>query len=199
MAADRHATFNLNNAAVLLIDSEPTSLDMLIRTVQGFGVRSPRKAASGERARELCAGEPFDLILADTQLADMSGYDFVHELRRGGAPANASVPVLLMSAHTPASQVARSRDCGANFVVLKPLDPHVVLQRIVWIARCPRMFVTCDTYVGPDRRFRNLGPPLGLRGRREGDLSEHVGEAKEPNLSQADIDMLLPAPMRVSL
>ncbi len=42
------------------------------------------------------------------------------------------------------------------------------------------------------------GPPLGMNGRRAGDLSAHVGVALEPNMDQSDIDMLL-KPQRVAL
>jgi hypothetical protein len=60
------------------------------------------------------------------------------------------------------------------------------------------MFVESETYVGPDRRFKNTGVPVGTKGRRKGDLSADVGEAVDPNMSQDDIDNLL-KPNRVAL
>ena len=74
----------------------------------------------------------------------------------------------------------------------------VLLQRILWLTKDQREWVECETYVGPDRRVRNYGPPLGMAGRRAGDLSAHVGVALEPNMDQSDIDMLL-KPQRVAL
>ena len=43
-----------------------------------------------------------------------------------------------------------------------------------------------------------MGPPLGVKGRRKDDLSTHVGAAKDPNMDQSDIDMLL-KPMKAQL
>ena len=108
------------------------------------------------------------------------------------------MPVIMISGHAANSKVMKSRDCGASFVVTKPLTPRVLLQRLIWLANDERQFIECETYVGPDRRVRNFGPPLGMAGRRKGDLSAHVGEAVEPNLDQADIDSII-KPRRVAL
>ena len=86
----------------------------------------------------------------------------------------------------------RARDCGANFVVTKPLAPRVLLDRIAWLGRETRGFVEIgDGYVGPDRRFKAYGPPAGEAGRRRDDLPLEVGEAVESNMSQDDIDALM--------
>jgi hypothetical protein len=58
--------------------------------------------------------------------------------------------------------------------------------------------VKAEGYVGPDRRFKNLGPPLGMKGRRKDDLTGHIGKATDPNLDQMDIDMLM-KPAKVQL
>ena len=60
----------------------------------------------------------------------------------------------------------RARDCGANFILARPLSPEVLLERILWIAREKRHFISCSSYVGPDRRFHEAGPPVGMPERR---------------------------------
>ncbi|MGC5376454.1 hypothetical protein ACPXAO_23390, partial [Salmonella enterica] len=52
-------------------------------------------------------------------------------------------------------------------------------------------FVECDSFIGPDRRFKNMGPPPGTNGRRKTDVQEDLGEATAPNMSQSEIDALL--------
>ena len=61
------------------------------------------------------------------------------------------------------SKIAEVRDCGANFVVTKPFSASTLLERIVWAARDTRPFLEVGDYFGPDRRFRDLGPPAGER------------------------------------
>jgi hypothetical protein len=66
--------------------------------------------------------------------------------------------------------VTKARDCGANFIIAKPITPKIILERIIWVAQSTRLFVETETYIGPDRRFRKAAPPseYGV-GRRSGD------------------------------
>ena len=81
-----------------------------------------------------------------------------------------------------------ARDCGAHFIIAKPLTPLIVLERIIWIAKEGRKFLESDTYVGPDRRFKNVGVPKGLEGRRRDDTSIAVEEAEATSMEQGVIE-----------
>jgi DNA-binding response OmpR family regulator len=129
-------------------------------------------------------------------VGDGEEYEFLRQLRHAGDKPNSYVPVVLVSGHVRASDVARARDTGANFFVAKPLTPNVLLQRILWVARDKRPFVEVGRYIGPDRRFKFEGPPVGSDGRRDCDLKSPLGGAEEPNLSQNEIDMMI-KPQRV--
>ena len=189
---------NLEHITVLLIDDNPQALDILSSVVQGFGVKEQIRCGSAVEAAEVMKTRLVDLILVDCAMPEMDGYDFVRWLRRETPRPACLAPVIMLTGHAAPSKVKKSRDCGASFVVTKPLTPGVLLQRILWLATDEREFVEGAIYVGPDRRVRNFGPPLDDPGRRAGDLSTHVGEAVEANMDQTDIDMLI-KPMRVSL
>lgn len=189
---------NLARSTVLLVDHNQKSLDMLSSIFHGFGVKQQIKRGSTAEAVEVVETRDIDLILIDCSMPGMDGYDFTRWLRRETPAPVRYTPVIMLTGHAAQSKVHKGRDCGASFVVTKPLTPNVLLQRILWLAGDEREFVECDTYVGPDRRVRNFGPPMGLTGRRQGDLSAHVGEASEANMDQSDIDMMM-KPMRVSL
>lgn len=189
---------NLARSTVLLVDHNQKSLDMLSSIFQGFGVKQQIKRATTAEAVSTMETRDVDLILIDCSMPEMDGYDFTRWLRRETAPPIRYTPVILLTGHAAQSRVQKGRDCGASFVVTKPLTPTVLLKRILWLGGDERSFVECDTYVGPDRRVRNFGPPVGLRGRRSGDLSEHVGAATEANMDQSAIDMMM-KPMKVAL
>lgn len=192
------ARINLAHAAVLLVDDNPQALDILSSIVQSFGVREQVKCGSALVAVEVIRKRPVDLVLIDCAMPEMDGFDFVRWLRREGGEHAAYTPVIMLTGHAAQSSVQKSRDCGASFIIAKPLTPRVLLQRILWLSRDEREFIESEAYVGPDRRVRNFGPPLGLAGRRKGDLSTHVGLAQEDNMDQSAIDMMM-KPMRVSL
>ena len=189
---------NLEHISVLLIDDNLQALDILSSVVQGFGVKEQIRSSSAVEATDVIRKRLVDLILVDCAMPEMDGYDFIHWLRREAPTQARQTPVIMLTGHAAASKVHKSRDCGASFVVTKPLTPAVLLQRIVWLSTDEREFIQSETYVGPDRRVRNMGPPLNVAGRRKGDLSTHVGEAVEANMDQSDIDSLF-KPRRVAL
>lgn len=194
-AAER---INLGESTVLLIDDNARSLDLLSSLFHGFGVKEQIKCESAAAAVEVLKRRPVDLVLVDCSMPDMDGYDLTRWIRRETEAPLRYIPIIMLTGHAAQSQIYKSRDTGASFVVAKPLTPKVLLKRILWLGSDEREFVECESYVGPDRRVRNFGPPLGMPGRRAGDLSTHVGEPAEANMDQADIDMLM-KPRRVAL
>jgi len=160
---------NLEKASVMLL-SGPPGMELLTRVFQGFGVRSPYRCFDRAKAMEVCREADLDLIVCDGSLPDGATYDFIAELRRSDLEPNRFVPILVVQGHTPLDQIHKARDCGVNFVVAKPITPRLLLERVLWIAQESRPFIELDGYVGPDRRFQNLGPPGGPgTGRRRSD------------------------------
>ncbi|PLR18915.1 two-component system response regulator [Caulobacter zeae] len=182
---------NLERATVLVLDDNGASLDILSGVVSGFGVRTLHRAESVKDAQALVKIHTFDLIISDVQMPEVDGYEFIQWLRREAPEQNRYVPVILVTGHTRISQVFKNRDAGSNFTVAKPITPKILLERIFWVAREERAFIECDTYIGPDRRFKHEGPPPGTDGRRKDDLQGEVGNAQEPNMSQEEINNLM--------
>ena len=199
MALQDGEKINLEKASIMLIDANNQGLDILAQMFAGFGARTPHRCSSAEEAQPLLRKIDVDLIVVEADLpGEMDGYDFVHWLRRSGLPQYAFSSVMLISGHTRRENVARARDCGANFILVKPISPSILLQRVVWVAKENRQFVECEAYVGPDRRFKNAGPPPGIKPRRHDDIRTRLGIATAPNMGQDEIDNLM-QPTKVSL
>jgi CheY-like chemotaxis protein len=190
------ARINLERAVVLIVQHSEPEMEVIRQMFGGFGVRRVLRAANQTEARQYLDREPIDLVLIENNLPGQDGCDFVREIRRNDGQ-NRMTSLILMSGHCRKDTVIRGRDCGANFFVAKPLTPRVMMERILWSALDLREFIEAPNYVGPDRRFKNLGPPLGEKGRRSTDLSAHVGEATAPNMDQATIDALF-NPVRIT-
>jgi CheY-like chemotaxis protein len=195
---DKKTRLNLDQARVLLLEEPQPGADILTQVFFGYGVRNPVRCDSPQEAMMRLEEETFELIVCDGDMSEGRAYDFVMRLRRSALEPNRYCPVILLSGHTPSAYVEKARDCGANFVVAKPIRPMVLLERIVWVCGDNRIFVELDSYVGPDRRFQFLGPPPGVEGRRKGDR-EDLGQASTPNLSQDEIDGVFSKPQRVDL
>ncbi|MBL8536674.1 MAG: response regulator [Hyphomonadaceae bacterium] len=194
---DPNTRLNLSKASVLLVESSQHSADVLAQIMKGFGVSEVHRALASDAAEKMLRAKTFDLIVIDPTVSDGDGYRMLQELRHSSG-ANAYVPVVLISGHVRAQDVARARDTGANFFVTKPITPNTLLQRILFVAKDKRPFVQVGNYIGPDRRFKFEGPPPGSDGRRENDLKSPLGDADEPNMSQNEIDMMI-KPQRVMI
>ena len=196
-ASPSKTRYNLENAKVLIVEPNSHGMEILCQILSGFGVRNPVRAGTAEDAMNVVRKHELDLILCEAQLEGEDGYDFVQWLRHSKIDPNNVTSVIIISGHTQASKVHKARDCGANFILAKPLTPKVVMDRIIWVAKENRSFIECDSYLGPDRRFHSIGPPPNTEGRRADDLPLEVGDATEPNMSQDDIDAML-QPKRIA-
>jgi CheY-like chemotaxis protein len=181
--------FNLSAAAVLLLDPTPLGMSILVQIVTGFGARTLYRCATAAEAREVLQREQIDIALIDAFSPSGEGYELVEWLRRSAPELNRYTPVLLTEGHTRMSDVARARDCGANFLVKRPLSPVAMLERIVWVSKEGRGFVLDDNYVGPDRRFKTTPMPNGGR-RRE----DRVTTIEEPGVDEPGAEQSGDAP-----
>ncbi|KQS56117.1 two-component system response regulator [Brevundimonas sp. Leaf363] len=152
---------NLNGAVTMVIDDTPFSLDLTAQALLGFGIQTKYTCHSAAKAIEILEDSKVDLILVDTEMPGMDGYEFVRWLRRSGLEPNAFAPVILTGAHVRRSRVTDARDCGANFLITKPFSAAALLERIVWVARDQRPFLELGDYMGPDRRIRDGKAPEG--------------------------------------
>lgn len=191
-------SFNLSQFSALIVDSDVHAVELLSGMLRAFGLHQQTTVPSGADAiTKLSGGTSFGLVLCESELSDMPGAEFVRQFRQQPDRLARFAPVIVLTGHTPLSNISALRDCGAHCVVKKPLSPNILFDRIVWAAESSRNFIECDGYVGPDRRFRNIPPADGIW-RRSTDLTSAVGEANEPNLSQAEVDSFL-RPMKVSI
>lgn len=179
----------LNGVSTLVVDDDQFGIDLLTQMLRGFGMDQTRVVNTAQEARSALDSHTFDLCICSSLLSDQSGADFVKWVRRRKPPGR-FIPILVLTAYSQMHTVTTVRDAGANMVIKKPVSPRVLYDRIAWAARPARPFIETSSYIGPDRRFKYLGPPDGI-GRRETDLSGDLGDALEPNMSQAEIDALV--------
>lgn len=164
---DPKTWINLERTSVLLVDSNPQGAQILRQLLLGFGVRAPIHCDTGAEAQEVLRTNEIDLLICDDGLADISAYDLVRWLRRSKLEPNAFVSSIIVCGHVRRTEVQKARDCGANFLLTKPISTQILMERVLWVAREKRPFLDTGEYLGPDRRFQDLGPPKGGGRRRD--------------------------------
>ena len=149
------AIFNLESAVTMVVDDSAFSLELTTQALLGFGIKTRYVCHSAAEAMEILADQDIDLLVVDADMPGTSGYELVRWLRRANLEPNSFTPVILMAPHVRRRNIAQARDCGANFVVTKPFSATTLLERVIWVAKDQRPFLTVGDYFGPDRRFRD--------------------------------------------
>ena len=158
---DLNSIFNLSRANVMVVDDCGFSLQLTCQALLAFGVKTRYQCRSAAEAEEILATEIIDLAVVDCDMPGKDGYALVRELRASGQDPNAYIPVIMLASHTRRRRILDARDCGANFIIARPISPTTLLDRTLWVARSPRQFLIAPGYAGPDRRFRDEERELG--------------------------------------
>jgi len=187
---------NLGKISAVLVDGDKYVQDLLGQMLRGFGLEHLATFDHGDAAKEYITKNNVDLCILEAVLPDMPGTDIVKYIRRLENAQTRMLPIIVLTGYTQVGAVERARDAGANLVIKKPVSPRVLFDRLAWVSKNQRPFIESENYIGPDRRFKSIGPPGGV-GRRSTDLSAEVGMATEPNMSQDEIDALI-KPVRIA-
>ncbi len=112
---------------ILVADPNPETTVLIERRLEWarYGVIT---AASGEEAMELLAEKRPDAALLEVMLGDMTGYDFVREVR--SQPANRLMALALMSERAGALDREFAFTVGADEYFLKPFRSGDVVARL---------------------------------------------------------------------
>lgn len=179
----------------LLVDPDSHSAELLSRILTGFGVKNNFEAETVESALEMLVSESPDLVFCESRIGEATCADLVRRIRQMNDKMLRVVPVIVFSGYTERGMVEVARDSGVNLVLKKPIEPSALYDRLAWIAKGSRAFVEAATYIGPDRRFKNVGFPNGA-GRRVTDLAGEAGQQADTNMSQDEIDSMI-KPMKI--
>jgi two-component system cell cycle response regulator len=121
------AALTHREAAILIVDDAPSSLDVL-RTMMSQQGYQTFVATSGERALSLARRVRPDLILLDVVMPGMDGLETCRQLKLH--PNTQDIPVIFMSARNETDDVVAGFDRGAVDYIGKPLRMAEVCARV---------------------------------------------------------------------
>ncbi len=94
-------------------------------------------ANSGQKALELVAEQPPDLILLDVRMHGMSGHEVCGQLK--SQETTRRVPIIIVTALDSDSDYQQAVDAGADDFLPKPFNSVVLLARIRSLLRIKRL------------------------------------------------------------
>jgi len=119
---------NINeNEALLLVDDNPTNLQVLYQTLETTGCKL-LVAKNGETALAIAQKASPDLILLDIMMPGIDGFEVCRRLKDN--PDTANIPVIFLSALTETKDKVQGLQLGAVDYVSKPFQPDEVIARV---------------------------------------------------------------------
>jgi len=119
-----------NNSAtesILLVDDNPTNLQVLFQTLEGVGCKL-LIAKNGEMALSIAGKALPDLILLDIMMPDIDGYEVCRQLKAN--PATSGIPVIFLSALVDTEDKVKGLQLGAVDYITKPFQPDETIARV---------------------------------------------------------------------
>ncbi len=119
-----------STVGVMVIDNEAFARKFVPRLLEAIGIGHGVTAASGADALAQLA-EPdtdIDLVICDIEMPEMTGYEFVRQIRYGTVPRFKDVPILILTGHATEKNLQRAQTHKINGFVTKP--PTVDILRL---------------------------------------------------------------------
>lgn len=87
------------------------------------------EALNGVEALEKVLAEAFDVAVVDVNMPQMDGFTFLKALRALEG-AEGSLPALIVSTEAAAHDRNAARAAGANFYLVKPVRPEILVEHV---------------------------------------------------------------------
>ena len=115
-----------NNKTILVVD-DASLVRLYYRSILEPAGYRVEEALNGLEALEKLLDAPVDLLVVDVNMPQMDGLTFLSTLRRKGQPL-CSIPALVTSTEGAQQDFDAARRAGANFYLVKPIDPQVLVE-----------------------------------------------------------------------
>jgi PAS domain S-box-containing protein len=159
---------HIHGLSVLVVDDNATNRRILEEMLTHWQMK-PTVVASGQAAlaeleRAAAAGEPYALVLTDSQMPEMDGFGLAEQIRQ--RPKLVGATVLMLSSADPAGSTARCREMGVAAWLTKPVKQSELWNTMMDLLSGPAarvQLVKRPTAEHPARQEPTVAPASGLR------------------------------------
>jgi len=118
----------LKASKIVVVDDEPTTLDMLEMFLQAEGYENIVLVNDSTRALETIFEERADLVLLDLMMPDIGGLEILRIMAEDGDLR--SIPVVVFSSTSDHDVKLQALELGAAEFLAKPVDPSELALRV---------------------------------------------------------------------
>jgi len=110
---------------VLIIDDDPDIIETMVSLLDGEGLEI-KTLNNAKEALLILEKETFDTIISDISMPQMSGIQFLTELRK----KDIQTPLIFVSGSDLSDDVKRALQLGSADFISKPFDIDLMIQKI---------------------------------------------------------------------
>jgi two-component system chemotaxis response regulator CheY len=120
---------------VLVVDDVPLTRKMVCDSLLTLGISNTTQAPNGKtalgivRERSITHSQnPFDLILCDWNMPELSGIELLKEVRKIEAARN--IPFILITSEVKKENVVEAMEAGVAGYIVKPFSTTTIREKI---------------------------------------------------------------------
>lgn len=115
----------MSEAIILIVDDEEELRENLLDLLEFKGYKVAAFASGEDALANIDAVNP-NLVLLDIQLPGIDGIEVLKRIRQ----KNTKLPVVMVSASSIRSVIAKAEENGANRTILKPYSPQEMISTV---------------------------------------------------------------------
>ena len=113
---------------VMVVDDQASMRAMICRSLQDYGFRDVRDAASARQALDHARQNRVHLIISDYNMPEMDGLQLLEEVRRD--PVLGKTVFIMLTGSSDREIVQKAAALGVNNYVVKPFAPAALKEKI---------------------------------------------------------------------
>lgn len=138
-------TIVYESAKILIVDDQPTNIDLVKRILQRAGYTEIRTTTQPRQAIPIFEEFQPDIILLDLHMPDMDGKELLQSISKL-IPEHIFLPIIILTADITPKAKQEALLLGAHDFMSKPLDRVEVLLRIRNLLRSRFLNITVQQY-----------------------------------------------------
>ena len=118
------------NMKILVVDDFST-MRRIVRNLLvelGFTNQLIQEADDGNNAMTMLKSQPFDMVVTDWNMPNMTGIDLLRAIR--AEPSLKGLPVLMVTAENNRDQIIAAAQAGVNGYIVKPFNAQTLQSKI---------------------------------------------------------------------
>lgn len=120
---------------VLVVDDDPIYRETARMFLTMLG-RNVTLAENGQAGLRVLGEKPFDILIVDMEMPDISGLEVIRQLRL--KPELADLPVIMVTSRDDAMAIDRAYELGASSFVVKPVNWTLLDHYLRFVCRAAR-------------------------------------------------------------